>query len=480
VAKQYSVLWSPSELLRVGTWRGIAKDELADRFAIVGGVPRLVLSSTTQQLRDMVKKRLAAVSMPQVRTIINSPHRNKDSPDDMLRSVVGEQHSFSLFALAVEPVGDFDRAQVKFLTKYIGTEFFKQARERTVTQVVGELSAAITGGSRLAGGTFEDWSVYELSKYGISGEMTVLSKNGGSTVAQLDLAPCDTIRYFMDAAHLATLVQRHGASAMYLPVAATSPLVDAWCVGTITCDDNASELVVVGCQMTVARSSHPTTGEDEAKAQFQAIQRTLWRAKHNPVAVSESPWVLWVLPAQHYRSFPFQHSKNGEVPGTVWPFRQGKIGMLLSPEGRTPKDMESYKAMVAASTTLDLAGDELDARKATQHLFNMGKIKAPKFVEAVQRCASSDEAKDDALGSTNQGAASAGYSEAMYEAANPCDAFFKRLQREGHGFAATLRHPRNWGRWVYKGHAPRCIDNDMKDFAGEGSGGPAKRARTHE
>ena len=299
---------------------------------------------------------------------------------------------------------------MKFVSKYVATEFFKQARERTVTRLLGELSDAITRGSGLA----------------------------------------------------------------------TSPLVDAWGVCTITCDGSSPELVVAGCQMTVAPSSHPIAGEDEAKAQFQAIQRTLWRAKHNPVAVSESPWVLWVLPAQHYRGFPFQHSKNGEVPGTVWPFRQGKIGMLLSPEGRTPKDMESYKAMVAASTTLDLAGDELDARKATQHLFNMGKIKAPKFVEAVQRCASSDEAKDDALGSTNQGAASAGYSEAMYEAANPCDAFFKRLQREGHGFAATLRHPRNWGRWVYKGHAPRCIDNDMKDFAGEGSGGPAKRARTHE
>ena len=166
----------------------------------------------------------------------------------------------------------------------------------------------------------------------------LLSKNA---VAQLDLAPCDTIRYFMDAAHLATLVQRHGASAMYLPVAATSPLVDAWCVGTITCDDNASELVVVGCQMTVARSSHPTTGEDEAKAQFQAIRHTLPRAGHKPIvaAVSESPWVLWVLPAQHYRRFPFQHAKDGEVPGTVWPFRQGKIGVVLSMEGRTPRDV---------------------------------------------------------------------------------------------------------------------------------------------
>ena len=176
--------------------------------------------------------------------------------------------------------------QVKFLSKFAGTEFFKLASERTVTYVLGELRAAITGGSGQAGGTFEDWSVCELSKYGISGEMTVLSKNGVSTVAQLDMEPCDTIRYFMDAAHLATLVQRHGASAMYLPVAATSPLVDAWCVCTITCDGSSPELVVAGCQMTVASTSHPTTGELEAKQQFEAIHRALV-ARGEPITVSD-------------------------------------------------------------------------------------------------------------------------------------------------------------------------------------------------
>ena len=111
VAKQYSVLWSPSELLRVGTWRGIAKDELADRFAVVGGVPRLVLSYTTEQLQDMVKKRLAGVSMSQVWTIINSPHRNNDAVEGMLRGVDGER-TFSLLGLTVKPEGDFDRVQV--------------------------------------------------------------------------------------------------------------------------------------------------------------------------------------------------------------------------------------------------------------------------------------------------------------------------------------------------------------------------------
>ena len=112
VAKQYSVLWSPSELLRVGTWRGIAKDELADRFAVVGGVPRLVLSYTTEQLQDMVKKRLAKVSMSQVLAVIDSPHRYKCLyVEDILHSVDGPQ-SFSLFALTVEPEGDFDHLRV--------------------------------------------------------------------------------------------------------------------------------------------------------------------------------------------------------------------------------------------------------------------------------------------------------------------------------------------------------------------------------
>jgi len=111
VAKQYSVLWSPSELLRVGTWQGIAKDELADRFAVVGGVPRLVLSDNLEKLQNMVKQRLAGVTMSQVRTIIDSPRRDKDSPEDMIHGVVGS-HSFSLFAPTVEPEGDFDNVQV--------------------------------------------------------------------------------------------------------------------------------------------------------------------------------------------------------------------------------------------------------------------------------------------------------------------------------------------------------------------------------
>ena len=151
--------------------------------------------------------------------------------------------------------------------------------------------------------------------------------------------------------------------------------------------------------------------------------------------------------------------------------------------------MESYKTMVAASTTLDLASPELDARGATQ-LFNMGKLKAPTFVEAVRRCSvalakdrsggAADEAKDDALASAHQGAASAGVCEAMYEAAHPCDAFLKRLKLEGCGYAATLQHPRNWGRWVYEGRAPRCIDSEMEALAGEGSRGPLKRPRPDE
>ena len=58
VAKQYSVLWSPSELLHLAEWEGISKDELADRFAVVGGVPRLILSHTARTLQQVVRERI--------------------------------------------------------------------------------------------------------------------------------------------------------------------------------------------------------------------------------------------------------------------------------------------------------------------------------------------------------------------------------------------------------------------------------------
>ena len=381
-----------------------------------------------------------------------------------MRQVAGTTCGHTLVLLAT---------QVKFLSKFAGTEFFKLARERTVTQVLGEFRAAIQGGSGLAGGTFEDWSVYELSMYGHSSQMVVLSDSGVSTVAQLDLEPCDTIRYFMDADHLEVLVGLHGASAMYLPVAANDPLVDAWCVCTIT-RGGTPELVVAGCQMTVARTSHPTTGDLEAKKQFEAIHRAL-AARGERITASRSPWVIWVLPAMNFRRFPFQHAKGGGPPGSDWPFQQGKIWMLLNEEGRLPQSMQDYRSMLAATTTPDLASSELDAR-AVAKLFNIGQRKAPMFVDAVRRC-SARLAKDSSSGAADGAeAASTGEDEAKHipasaaadeaiqkdSAANPCGAFFKLLKEEGRGYAITLRHPRNWGRWVYQGHTPTCIDDEVK------------------
>ena len=367
---------------------------------------------------------------------------------------------------------------MKFVTKFVGTEFFKLASERTVTYVLGEPRAAIHGGSGLAGGTFEDWSVYELSKYGHSGRMLVLSDSGVSTVAQLDMEPCDTIRYFMDADHLEVLVRRHGASAMYLPVAANDPLVDAWRVCTITAG-GMPELVVAGCQMTVASTSHPTTGELEAKRQFEAIHRALV-ARREPITVSRSPWVVWVLAALKYTRFPFQHAKGGGPPGTVWPFQQGKIRMLLSERGRAPQSMEDYRSMLAATTILDLASPELDAG-AVLTLFNIGQRKAPMFVDAVRRCSARLAMGSSSGAAYEAEAASAGEDAAAAiqtaSAANPCDAFLELLKEEGRGYAITLQYPRNWGRWVYQGHAATCIDNEVKDMFGD-SGRSLERPRT--
>ena len=111
VAKQYSVLWSPSELLHLAEWEGISKDELGDRFEVVGGVPRMILSHTAPTLRRLVRERLAGVTIPQVRAIIGRLARGSYAVKDMLHAV-GDNLSFSLFALDVEANDDFDNVQV--------------------------------------------------------------------------------------------------------------------------------------------------------------------------------------------------------------------------------------------------------------------------------------------------------------------------------------------------------------------------------
>ena len=108
VTKQYSVLWSPSELLHLAEWEGISKDELGDRFAVVGGVPRMVLSQTAQQLQQLVKERLAEVTIRQVRAIIGHPLRDNNA----VNMLSAETASFSPFTLDVKAEGDFDQVQV--------------------------------------------------------------------------------------------------------------------------------------------------------------------------------------------------------------------------------------------------------------------------------------------------------------------------------------------------------------------------------
>ena len=154
--------------------------------------------------------------------------------------------------------------------------------------------------------------------------------------------------------------------------------------------------------------------------------------------------------------------------------------MLLSEEGRTPESEEAYRSMIAATTTLDLASPELVAR-ADLRLFNIGQRMAPMFVDAVRRCSarlamgSSSGAADEAEATSAGEDAAAAIQTAS--AANPCDAFLELLKEEGRGYAITLQYPRNWGRWVYQGHAATCIDNEVKDMFGD-SGRSLERPRT--
>ena len=68
----------------------------------------MVLSQTAQQLQQLVKERLAGVTIRQVRAIIEHPLRDSNA----VNMLSAETASFSLFTLDVKAEGDFDQVQV--------------------------------------------------------------------------------------------------------------------------------------------------------------------------------------------------------------------------------------------------------------------------------------------------------------------------------------------------------------------------------
>ena len=110
--RQYSVLWSVAELLRLidvlGLSGKISEDQVHDRYAVVGGIPRLILERAASKLLETVKDRVQGITRKMVRMAIKN---DACSREGLVRTGSGTT-SFSMFAMDVKAEGDFDDVQV--------------------------------------------------------------------------------------------------------------------------------------------------------------------------------------------------------------------------------------------------------------------------------------------------------------------------------------------------------------------------------
>ena len=108
--KQYSVLWSVEELVQLVAELGksISRQQVYNRYAVVGGVPRLILRQDARHLLATVRSRVASITIDMVRTVIGTGEAN---PEDLLHTG-SEKDAFSMFAMDVKAEGDFDDVKV--------------------------------------------------------------------------------------------------------------------------------------------------------------------------------------------------------------------------------------------------------------------------------------------------------------------------------------------------------------------------------
>lgn len=318
--------------------------------------------------------------------------------------------------------------QVRFLTPFVAQQFFEMAVEETLAGALRELRLLLTHGSVNAGGLFEDWALCFLAQHGFRGDIVVLRRGAGGVVGNMKLPAFKKIRHFLDAKHLSRLVADDLALgfglSLYVPLAANNPLVDAFCVGTIATNNKKARAarVVVGLQMTVAKKSHPITGEATTKAQFEAIRKALEDANYR---TAKAAWLLFVLPAGNFDLFPFQNDNNGNAPGTVWPHTQAKLAVNLDDLGNGPKNVGQLRNMIAHSTIIELTTATVDELTG---LYNIGPETAKPLAAKV---------REERLG------------------ANADAATF--LASVGPHLGDVLQLPQNIGRWAFNGSllAPR-------------------------
>lgn len=242
--------------------------------------------------------------------------------------------------------------------------------------MAAELSAAIRSGMLQLGGTFERFALHQLSRMGFEGQIAELNPETRNTTTHPMRLYAGKVRYFVDNAELSKLVgtdfQTEAGLSIYVPLAANDPLVDAFCVCKIQ-----DRWVVAGLQMTVAARKHPVNGESVAKAQFDAIRAALWK---RGVRTAPHAWLLFVLPALHFRTFLFQRTKEGKPLIMKEAWRQAKLAVQLNEAGQPAGNVGEARALAAASTTIELT---TASAKELSALYQVGGSRAADLLTAL-------------------------------------------------------------------------------------------------
>ena len=309
--------------------------------------------------------------------------------------------------------------QVKFLTPTVKAEFFAQATAASVSKMETELSDAIELGRANGGDSFEDIAVLKLSRDGFDGEISVLPPGNTRAVhaTTMHLPPC-SVRSFVNAEHLAHVVEtdlKNRDIHMYAP---NNPLVNAWCICTI-----GDKRMVVGLQVAVAKLKHPIADESVAKEQFDAINGALAKC---PVNVHKAALVVLVVPAANCSKTAHQYANVGpgepqRKAGHIWPHTQAKLAMQ---QGKPPANGATMRGMLTRSAPVELSADVTVGDLCT--LYHMGRRRAAQLLSVLR-----DNARNES---------------------KTVEGFLDSLEDSYKVLAGVLKHTRNQGRWAYRGH----------------------------
>jgi len=202
----YFPVWSYDEIIfaRAPLFSDMYADTVVDRFAKVGGIPRLVFSN--EDLDDKIKDALGRSSF--------------DKCTDATGVLEGENDvSHVLIHIVADPDQAYQKHTVNFASKYIGEELVKwfEVRERQKLRSLLGMSGRVPYSGRLQGSLFEAWAHQILVR---GGKFPIRRLGKNTNDCEIVIPQC-MVKNVVDFTPI-------GGNTYYKPISDNFPCVDAW------------------------------------------------------------------------------------------------------------------------------------------------------------------------------------------------------------------------------------------------------------